>query len=179
MPSLRSSPGFAAFVGWLTCAVILAACGEDGRVDEGTYSNVLRFDTTHVRVVGERDTVRLVVELAVSEDQKRMGLMERRQLADTSGMLFVYDADQPKDAGFWMYRTRIPLDIAFLDSRGVIRAIRTMVPCEARLPEGCPIYAPDVTYRFALEVNQGFFARRGLGVGDSVAVQDALSPARS
>jgi uncharacterized protein len=151
---------------------MLATCGEDARVDEGTYSNVLRFDTAHVRIVGQRDTIRLVVELAVDEAQKRMGLMERRQLSDTSGMLFVYDADQPKDAGFWMYRTRISLDIAFLDSRGVIRAIRTMVPCEARIPEGCPIYAPDVPYRYALEVNQGFFARRGLAVGDSVTVRD-------
>jgi len=97
-----------------------------------------------------------------------MGLMERRRLADSAGMLFVYDSTQPPDAGFWMYRTRIPLDIAFLDSAGVIRAIRSMTPCPATVAQGCPTYTPDVPYRYALEVNAGFFARHGIAVGHSL-----------
>jgi uncharacterized membrane protein (UPF0127 family) len=104
--------------------------------------------------------------------------MERRQLADTAGMLFVYDSVQPPDAGFWMYRTRVPLDIAYIDSAGRIRAIEHMVPCESAIPQGCPTYPPGVPYQYALEVNGGFFARRRIAVGDSVNVREALRAGR-
>jgi uncharacterized membrane protein (UPF0127 family) len=76
-----------------------------------------------------------------------------------------------------MYRTRIPLDIAFLDSAGVIRAVRSMTPCTATIAQGCPTYTPDVPYQFALEVNAGYFARHGVGVGDSVLLRELHAPA--
>jgi uncharacterized membrane protein (UPF0127 family) len=98
--------------------------------------------------------------------------MERRQLADSAGMLFVFDSTQAPDAGFWMYRTRIPLDIAFLDSTGVIRAVRQMVPCPTTIAQGCPSYTPDVSYRYALEVSAGYFARHGVVVGNSLVLPD-------
>jgi uncharacterized membrane protein (UPF0127 family) len=112
-----------------------------------------------------------------------MGLMERRHLAPSAGMLFVYDSTQPPDAGFWMFRTRIPLDIAFLDSAGVVRSVRTMQPCEARIAQGCPTYNPDVPYRYALEVNAGYFQQHGVGVGSTLLLSDlpssiTASPAR-
>lgn len=150
------------------------ACGDDAPEEQVDYGNVVAFDTTRVRIVGKGSAAEIGVELAVSAEQKTMGLMERRQLPENAGMLFVYDAMQSQESGFWMYRTRIPLDIAFLDSAGVIRAIHAMVPCETSLPQGCPSYAAGVPYRYALEVNRGFFARHGLTVGDSVAVADAL-----
>lgn len=131
----------------------------------------LHFDTSSVRVVTRTDTIPIAVELAVSSEQKSTGLMERRQLAEHAGMLFVYDSAQPPDAGFWMYRTRIPLDIAYIDSAGRIRAIANMAPCETAIPQGCPTYPPGVPYQYALEVNGGFFARRRVGVGDSVAIR--------
>ncbi len=173
--SMRTCLSHRRLAAWVACASIFAACAGEGPVDDGAYANVVDFDTAYVRLVGSSDTVRLTVELAVSDVQKKMGLMERRRLSDSAGMLFIYDSIQPEDAGFWMYRTRLPLDIAFLDSAGVIRAIRTMVPCETTIPEACPIYTPGAPYRYALEVNQGFFARSKLKVGDSVTVQDAVS----
>jgi uncharacterized protein len=134
----------------------------------------MRFERAPVRIFTRTDTIRLAVELAVSSEQKTTGLMERRQLPDDAGMLFVYDSLQPPDAGFWMYRTRIPLDIAFLDSSGRIRAIKNMVPCETALAEGCPTYPPGAPYQYALEVSGGFFARRRVTLGDSVALGQAL-----
>ena len=71
-----------------------------------------------------------------------------------------------------MYRTRIPLDIAFLVSAGVIRAVRSMTPCPTTIAQGCPTYAPNVPYRYALEVNAGFFARHGITSGHSLLVHD-------
>ena len=159
----------------LFAAVLLGCPSEPPPSGDDAYENVMAFDSARARLVGATDTLRLTLQLAVSAEQKSMGLMERRRLADSAGMLFVYDSTQPPDAGFWMYRTRIPLDIAFLDSAGVIRAVRTMTPCPADLAEGCPTYAPGVPYRYALEVNGGYFARHGIAVGHSLVLRDVPS----
>lgn len=158
----------------LVGAALLAAagCGGAPKVEDAPDSNILDFDTATVRLVAGRDTVSLTVELAVSEEQQRVGLMERRQLSEHAGMLFVYDSMQPPNAGFWMYRTRIPLDIAFLDSAGVIRSVRTMVPCRTTIPQGCPSYTPGTHYRFALELNAGVLQRLGADTGARLLVAD-------
>lgn len=151
--------GFAAMLVYL----LLIACGE-----KPLYSgdeHILPLDSVDVRIASGRDTVVVRVELAVTSDQRTLGLMERRRLSPNAGMLFVYDSTQAADAGFWMYRTRIPLDIAFIDSTGSITVILGMVPCETTVPEGCPTYPPRVPYRFALEVNAGFFQAHAITVG--------------
>ena len=155
---------------------LLVGCRENAKEDEDAYEHVLSFDTARVRRARASDTIPLHLELAVKSEQKSMGLMERRHLDENAGMLFVYDSTQPPDAGFWMYRTRIPLDIAFADSAGVIRSIRSMVPCPTAVAEGCPTYTPDVPYRYALEVNAGYVARRGVAVGNTLLLTD-LPPA--
>ena len=93
----------------------------------------MTFASAPVRVVGGGDTAQLLVELAETPDQRTLGLMERRQMADTVGMLFVYPTDQPATSGFWMFRTRIPLEIAFVDSTGTVRAIKQMARRGAQL----------------------------------------------
>lgn len=153
-------------------AAFLACRGE--REPEAGSVALLTFDTAHVRIVSRTDTIPLVVELARTTTEKTMGLMERTQLADSAGMLFIYDAMQPATAGFWMFRTRIPLDIAFVDAGGVIRSIRNMVPCTTATAAQCPTYEPGVQYRAALEVPAGFFARRKVGIGDRVVLADTL-----
>jgi uncharacterized membrane protein (UPF0127 family) len=141
---------------------------------EAEAAPLITFDTSRVRVVSKADTIRLFVELARTNAEKTMGLMERARLADTAGMLFIYDAMQPANAGFWMFRTKIPLDIAFVDSAGVIKSIRNMVPCTTATAVNCPTYEPGVPYRAALEVNAGFFARRRVAIGDRVMLADTL-----
>jgi uncharacterized membrane protein (UPF0127 family) len=132
----------------------------------------MQFSVARLRLISGADTSHLLVELAMRSEQQTMGLMERHQLADSAGMLFLYKADQPPTAGFWMFRTRIPLDIAFVDSLGVIAAIKQMVPCTSTLAEGCPSYPPDVPYRAALEVNAGYFARHNLTIGSRLILAD-------
>ena len=156
----------------IATVVGIAAC--ESRTSEAVdYGSVTTFDSTPVRIVTGSDTVRVRVEVARTSAQKAQGLMERQSLPDSTGMLFVYDENQAADAGFWMYRTRIPLDIAFADSAGVIVAIRQMEPCTAQLAAGCPTYAPGAEYRHALEVNAGFFAREGIRVGSRILLGDA------
>ena len=133
---------------------------------------VLPFASAQLRLVTGADTVRLLAELAESPDQHSLGLMERHHLADTAGMLFIYPSEQPATAAFWMFRTRIPLDIAFVDSVGVIRAILHMVPCPSTFAQACPTYPPGVPYRAALEANAGYFARQKLALGSQIVLGD-------
>jgi uncharacterized membrane protein (UPF0127 family) len=159
--------------GCAAAALAIAGCTSDA-ADDAAPRLRLHFDTAAVHIITKADTIRLTVELAVSSEQKSTGLMERRQLADTAGMLFVYDSVQPPEAGFWMYRTRIPLDIAYMDPAGRIRAIQRMVPCDGAIPQGCPTYPPGVPYQYALEVIGGLFARRRVVVGDSIFLGEAV-----
>jgi uncharacterized protein len=147
----------------------LIACGPaDAPRDDARPA--LAFDTTRVEIVTEERTIPLHVELAETPDQRALGLMERNSLPADAGMLFTYNEPQPAEAGFWMFRTRIPLDIAFLDPEGSIVAIRAMEPCPSPDPRWCESYAPGVPYQYALEVNRGFFQQHGVGIGDRVVL---------
>jgi uncharacterized protein len=150
-------------------ALLAAACpGRDAAPDE--YVPLVTFDTARARIMTAADTFEVAVEIAEREDQRSYGLMERPSLPDDRGMIFLYGQEQPPDAGFWMYRTRIPLDIAFLDRDGAIVNIRAMEPCPHADPRGCPTYAPGVGYFSALEVNRGWFTEHGVGIGDRVVI---------
>ncbi len=106
----------------------------------------------------EIEDYRLQTELAVTPQERAQGLMHRASLADDAAMLFVFQEAQQQC--FWMRNTLIPLTIAFLDDRGTILQVSDMTPLS--LDSHCSEHA----VRLAVEVNQGWFAARGLGVGD-------------
>jgi uncharacterized protein len=158
----------------ITALVVAAvACtGDDTPPQDTTFVPVLKLDTTRLRIAGRSDTISVRVELARTTEEKQLGLMERPSLAADAGMLFLYDSTQAPTTGFWMHRTRIPLDIAFIDSAGTIRSIQQMAPCASDIGGVCPTYPANAPYRFALEVNAGYFATHDIRVGDRVVLAD-------
>ena len=86
-------------------------------------------------------------------------------------MLFVYSNQRRADHGFWMYQTLIPLDIAYLDRNGVVLSIHQMAPCPPDQGRDCPVYPAGVPFYQALEMNQGYFERRGFDVGDRLSLE--------
>lgn len=148
--------------------LILPACGPNGGAPAGEWVSPVGFDTAHVVVAQNGDSVRVLVELAEDQQQKQFGLSRRPSLDPGSGMLFLFDEPRTAEDGFWMWQTRVPLDIAFVDSAGVVQAVLQMEPCQATRVEACPEYAPGVPYATALEVNRGWFAEHGFGVGATV-----------
>lgn len=108
----------------------------------------------------------LILELAQNNKQRARGLMERTELGDFQGMLFIY----PRAAirGFWMYRTLIALDIAFISAEGMVLEIQQMPPCTARRSIECPSYAPSQPYTMALEMAAGRFAVLGIQAGSEL-----------
>jgi len=162
----------------LLLAAALAACGS-GEPPEAPDAGaadapLLAFDTVALRIATEADTLPLRAELAATEEQRALGLMERSALPADAGMLFWYPEPQPGSTGFWMFRTRIPLDIAFLGPGGEILAIQAMEPCPSEYPSNCPSYPAGVAFQGALEVNRGFFQRHGIGTGDRVLLPAGL-----
>jgi uncharacterized membrane protein (UPF0127 family) len=99
-------------------------------------------------------------QLAITPQQRQIGLMHRREMPNHEGMLFVFDA--PAQQCFWMRNTLIPLTIAFLADDGTVVNLADMQPqsddshCSAR-----PV-------RYALEMNQGWFAKRGVKPGTRI-----------
>jgi uncharacterized membrane protein (UPF0127 family) len=106
------------------------------------------------------------VEVADTPDEREVGLMNRPSLPEDAGMIFLFEDDT--SGGFWMKDTLIPLSIAFTDAAGTIVTILDMEPCEA---DPCEIYDPGVSYRSALEVNQGAFSRWGVQEGDRLTLR--------
>lgn len=157
-------------------AVLACACsGSDSEPEQ--YEPLLSFDTIDAGIVTGTDTVRITAELANDDDRRAYGLMERPELPENHGMIFVYPETLTPTGQFWMYRTKLPLDIAFLSDAGEIVSIMAMDPCASPNPDLCRRYSPGVPYRGALEVRQGFFDRHGIGVGDKVVPAPAELPA--
>jgi uncharacterized membrane protein (UPF0127 family) len=96
-------------------------------------------------------------ELAVTPQQQMIGMMHRRSMGANEGMLFVYD--EPAVHCFWMRNTLIPLTIAFIDDQGRIVNTADMKPLDESS------HCAKAPVRFALEMNQGWFAKRGMKVG--------------
>jgi uncharacterized membrane protein (UPF0127 family) len=131
------------------------------------------FTSADIRIVSAADTFHLQVEIAETPRQRRLGLSRRTELRDDAGMLFLFEEQQPRGTAFWMYHTRVPLSIAFLDEDRVIREVRDMSPCRSPLSPFCPTYAASVPFRAALEVKRGYFTSRGIRVGDRVVLHRA------
>lgn len=106
------------------------------------------------------------VEIARTEEERTRGLMFRKKLSENTGMLFVYENEDFRC--FWMKNTYIPLSLAYIDSDGVIFQIEEMKPLDE-----VPVESVRPA-RFVLEVNQGWFRRNGIGIGDRITNLAAL-----
>jgi uncharacterized membrane protein (UPF0127 family) len=123
-------------------------------------------DESTTLAITSSDGTRTEVQVEIADDraEQQRGLMERTELAEDAGMLFVFDREEPRS--FWMRNTLIPLSIAYIASDGRIVDIQDMQPLdETSHPSAAPA-------QYALEVNQGFFAERGIEVGNEVEIPD-------
>ena len=107
-------------------------------------------------------------EVADGMEARMQGLMYRKSMAQNSGMVFVFEENAAHC--MWMKNTLIPLSVAFIDEAGVIINIADMQPqseqshCAAR------------PARYALEMNKGWFAQRGIQPGVKLGGLEKLAP---
>ena len=96
-------------------------------------------------------------QLAQTPEQRQIGLMFRASMPANEGMLFAFD--RPDQQCFWMKNTLIPLDIAFVEDSGAI------VNIEQMKPQTVGQHCSQKPVRYVLEMNEGWFAKRGVKPG--------------
>lgn len=107
---------------------------------------------------------RIEAEVAHTPPTRAQGLMHRREMAPQHGMLFVFT--ESARHCMWMKNTNLPLAVAFVDEAGRILNIEEMQPHTEN--NHCAVQPA----RYALEMNAGWFARRGLKPGDTLGGVD-------
>jgi uncharacterized membrane protein (UPF0127 family) len=173
--SWRESPGQAGakpqlssrgvwFVLLSALLVLVAACGGDDKpASQPGSRGDGRTPLVFVTKSGKKPT--LYAEIAQTLPQINVGLSQRQSLPPDVGMLFVLPFRGP---GFWMKDTTIPLTVAFIAPCGEIVGMADMQPLSEQLHQA------EADYKFGLEVNQGWFARNGVAVGDRLTLPPEL-----
>jgi uncharacterized membrane protein (UPF0127 family) len=128
------------FLVWMSANSAIASCQDDA-----------------VFLRGEWGQARFSVEIAKTFEEQRVGLMNRSSMPSSAGMLFVYDT--PRKLSFWMRNTLIPLDMLFIDSRGVVIHVHhRAIPLDET-----PIHGGEGVA--VLEINGGLAESMGISVG--------------
>ena len=102
-------------------------------------------------------------QVATTPQQREIGLMFRQEMPAGEGMLFVFE--QPSGLCFWMKNTSLPLTAAFVADDGTIVNLADMKP------QTTNSHCSTKPVRYVLEMNQGWFAKRGLKAGAKLGGQ--------
>lgn len=141
------------------CAVFLAflcllpaACRAEGNADPTKQATIISHD-------GKKHL--FYIELALTPPQQAQGLMNRTEMADDAGMLFLFPAEEER--AFWMKNTLIPLDMLFIKKDGtILRVHDSAKPNDlTSIKSGGPVLA-------VLEINGGLSKKLGIKDGDKV-----------
>ena len=139
---------------WLAGTAGLASALVGAQAQEGPQLNLPRVELT-------AGMHRIDAQLAQTREQRQIGLMHRKEMPQHEGMLFVFE--QPAVQCFWMKNTLLPLTAAFVQDDGTIVNLADMKP--QTLDSHCS--AKPV--RYVLEMNQGWFERKGVRAGARLA----------
>jgi uncharacterized membrane protein (UPF0127 family) len=139
-------------VAFVVAAACLAASSPTARSAEQQTLEIASKTGVHV----------FAVELAVTDEERARGLMYRRSVPESYGMLFDFKRDQ--EVTMWMRNTYVSLDMIFIQSDGRIRRIaeNTETESDRIIPSGGPV-------RAVLEVAAGTARKFGIEPGDRVA----------
>lgn len=144
----RSGASRRKLIGWVAGALALF----------GGALQAAECSENSVSLRGDWGQARFSVEIADDAGERAQGLMFRESLPGSAGMLFIYD--RPQLLSFWMRNTLIPLDLLFIDERGVVQHIHhNAVPHDETPITG----GGDVVS--VLEINGGLARRMGLTEG--------------
>jgi uncharacterized membrane protein (UPF0127 family) len=113
---------------------------------------------------------RIEAEVAHTQPARQLGLMNRMAMPVQRGMVFVFPVVAVHC--MWMKNTPLPLAVAFLDEQGRILNIAEMKP---HTEDNHCAAAPA---RYALEMNTGWFASRGVKAGDVIRGVERLPAPR-
>jgi uncharacterized membrane protein (UPF0127 family) len=99
-------------------------------------------------------------QVALTPEQRQIGLMYRKEMPQHEGMIFVFE--QPVQQCFWMKNTLLPLTAAFVADDGTIVNLADMKP------QTLDAHCSAKPVRYVLEMNQGWFAKKGIKAGSKL-----------
>lgn len=102
-------------------------------------------------------------QVAATPDQRQTGLMHRKEMPQHEGMLFVFE--YAAQQCFWMKNTLLPLSVAFVADDG------TIVNIDEMKPQTLDSHCSTKPVRYVLEMNQGWFAKKGIKAGTKLTGQ--------
>jgi len=100
-------------------------------------------------------------QVASTDEQRMTGLMFRKEMPQQEGMLFVFDFASQQC--FWMKNTLLPLSVAFIGDDG------TIVNIDEMKPQTLDSHCSAKPVRYVLEMNKGWFAKKGIQAGARLA----------
>ena len=106
----------------------------------------------------------LIAEVADENHERQAGMMHRTEMGENEAMLFVFP--YPHQTGFWMKNTTLPLSIAYIDRESRIAEIHNLQPGNTNTVE-----SRSSRIMYALEVNQGWFAKNGIKPGNIISTE--------
>ena len=140
------------FISLIFCIFALGASCRNSNLEKKTLT-LCKADVTELSVKAE---------IAVKPEDRNFGFMERKNIPDGTGMLFVFEHDQI--LSFWMKNTPTPLSIAFITKDGKIKDIFDMQPFSTASKTSTGYV------RYALEVPQGWYKKNGIKTGDVLKI---------
>lgn len=143
--------GLGRLVAALVCA--LAACWPSA------WAQQPQLDLPRMRL--SLGLFQIDAQVAATPEQRTIGLMFRREMPTHEGMLFIFE--QPSPQCFWMKNTLLPLTAAFVADDGTIVNLVDMKPLTT--DPHCSLKP----VRYVLEMNQGWFAKKGLKAGAKIS----------
>ena len=102
-------------------------------------------------------------QVALTPEQRQIGLMFRKDMPQYEGMIFVFE--QPMQQCFWMKNTLLPLTAAFVADDGTIVNLADMKP------QTTDAHCSEKPVRYVLEMNKGWFEKKGIKAGTKLGGQ--------
>jgi uncharacterized membrane protein (UPF0127 family) len=151
MPAISSCRPARRIAAWLGFSVLILAAALPRLA-------VAQEEPQHLPAIQLSAGMHLVkAEVAQTPEQRSIGLMHRKTMGTNEGMLFIFE--QAGQQCFWMKNTLLPLSVAFVDDDG------TIVNIDAMKPLTLDGHCSKKPVRFVLEMNDGWFAKRGIKAG--------------
>lgn len=124
-------------------------------------TNKITFQNSSLTIQTKDSEYIFNIEIAITEKERSRGLMYRKELKQTEGMLFLYPEKQI--IKMWMKNTLIPLDMIFINNNGKIIDIFKMT-----IPKDLTPIGPDVKLKGVLEINGGLTSYLNINKGDFI-----------
>lgn len=130
---------------------------------QAVFCKSTKLQTRNLTIIRKNGTtISVNAEIAIKPEELQRGFMERKNIPDGTGMLFVFQQEQY--LSFWMKNTPTPLSIAYINSDGIICDIFDMKPYSLENINS------TVPVLYALEVPKGWFKKNNITVGDVINV---------